>query len=99
MSEHPLPRRCGIDAPGHEINSIQGLRAGNDPDCRSLPGVLLDAEDDGTIRVEVDGAVQTYWTHDFRVLEAYATLPSSATTEASASTRASMFATTESGPK
>lgn len=63
--------QCGLYLPGHDVHWIQAkvsAQSAADPrKARSnlwAPGHLLDVRSDGSLVVEVDGAVRRLWNHD-----------------------------------
>lgn len=64
MGTIPLPKRCGLYLPGHEVHWIQGLHSSDAGEVAPVPCRILAVSDDGTIAVNLAGERLELWTHD-----------------------------------
>ncbi len=70
MGNIPLPKKCGLYLPGHEVHWIQGIHSGDPGEIPPARCHVLDVRPDGTVLIEVGGRRLELWTHDPEYLEA-----------------------------
>jgi hypothetical protein len=64
MSNRDLPLLwCGAYTAGHDAHWIQAIHGAHDHDNPAVNGLLIDVHDNGTLVVDVDGAVHRLWHH------------------------------------
>lgn len=63
MTDIRSPKTCGLFKPGHDPHWIQGLHATNDKVNFPFSGEFIEAREDGTIVIKVDGQELHLWNH------------------------------------
>ncbi|MFI5052458.1 MAG: hypothetical protein ACHQBP_05975 [Acidimicrobiales bacterium] len=64
MSEVRPPQPCGLYRPGHDPHWIQARRGWEDGSNPPVTGRLVDARDDGTVVIDVNGELRRLWNHE-----------------------------------